>query len=101
MKAIPIILPNGIHMTYPSKHGVLNLAASNIVFSKYKDVQGLEQRGWTSALSMMIGDDRKTMKAFKIYAGQSVQLDKFTLTVSRIESSRFGMVVFADIAALD
>ena len=42
VKAIPIILPSGIHMTYPSKHGVLNLAASNIVFGKYEDVQGKE-----------------------------------------------------------
>ncbi len=97
MKTVPIILPNGIHLTYPSKGGVLNLAASNIVFGKYKDAQGQEQRGWTSALSLMIGDDRKTMKAFKVHAGKSVQLEQFTLNVQRIESSRFGMVVFADI----
>jgi hypothetical protein len=97
MEAGPVILPNGIPMMYPSRLGVLKLAATNVVFSAYKDDQGKEQRGWTAALSMMMGEKRETLKAFKIYAGKSVQFDKFTVKVTRIESSRFGMVVMAEV----
>ena len=95
MKTVPIILPNGVHMTCPGNHGVLNLAASNIVFGKYKDAQGQERRGWTSVLSMMIGEDRGTIKAFKVHAGKSVRFGAFDVVVKRIDSSRFGLVVMA------
>jgi hypothetical protein len=98
MKTIPIILPNGVPMTCPSELGILQLAATNITFGKFKDDQGKEQRGWTAALSMMIGDDRKSMKAFKVHGGKSVRFEKFAVNVQRIESSRFGMVVLAEIS---
>ena len=98
MKTIPIILPNGVPMTFPSELGVLKLAATNIVFGKFKDDLENEQRGWTAALSMMIGDDRETMKAFKVHPGKSVRIDKFAVNVRRIDSSRFGMVVLAEVS---
>ncbi len=98
MKIIPVILPNGVPMTCPSELGVLKLAATNVMFGKFKDDQGKEQRGWTAALSMMIGEDRETMKAFKVFTGKSVQFGKFAVNVLRIESSRFGMVVLAEVA---
>jgi co-chaperonin GroES (HSP10) len=101
MKTIPIILPNGVPMTLPSELGVLRLAATNVMFGKFKDDQGKEQRGWTAALSMMIGEDRGTMKAFKIHAGKSVRFGKFAVNVQRIDSSRFGMVVLADVTAAE
>jgi hypothetical protein len=77
------------------------LAATNIVFGKYKNDQGKEQRGWTAALSMMIGEDREKMKAFKVHAGKSVRFDKFTVKVLQIDRSRGGMVVLAMIAAVE
>jgi hypothetical protein len=70
--------------------------ATNIVFRKYKDGQGKECNGWTAALSMRIGEDRETMKAFKVHAGKSVQLGKFTVNILRIDRSRSGMVVLAE-----
>jgi hypothetical protein len=97
MESGPIILPYGVPMMYKSQHGTLMLAATNIVFGKFPDDLGKEQRGWTAALSMMIGNDRETIKAFKVHAGKSIQFDKFTVNVQRIESSRFGMVVMAEI----
>jgi hypothetical protein len=99
VKTIPVILPNGLPMTFPSELGVLKLAATNIVFGKFKDELGNEQRGWTAALSMMIGDDRGSMKAFKIHAGKSVRFHKYTVNVRQIESSRFGMVVMAEVGS--
>ncbi|MBN2085771.1 MAG: hypothetical protein JW748_11165 [Anaerolineales bacterium] len=101
MKAIPIILPNGVPITFPSELGVLKLAATNIVFGRFKDNQGKEQRGWTAALSMMIGNERESMKAFKVHAGKSVQFDKFAVNVLRIDSSRFGMVVMAEVGSAE
>jgi hypothetical protein len=101
MKTIPVILPNGVPMACPSELGVLKLAATNVVFGKFKDDLGNEQRGWTAALSMMIGDDRETMKAFKIHTGKSVQFNKFTVNVRRIDSSRFGMVVMAEVGSAE
>ena len=97
MATVPIILPNGVHMTCPGNHGVLNLAAANIIFGKYKNDQGNERSGWTAALSMMIGEDRGTIKAFKVHAGKSVQFGAFDVIVKRIDSSRFGMVVMAEV----
>ena len=94
----PVILPDGVPMMFPNPDGLLRLAATNIIFGKYKDDEGKEQRGWTSVLSMMVGDDRKTMKAFKVHSGKSVRFDKFTVNVQRIDSSRFGMVVLAEIS---
>jgi hypothetical protein len=84
-------------MICPSELGVLKLSATNIGFGKYKDDQGKEQHGWTAALSMMIGDDRETIKAFKAHAGKSVRFGKFAVNVLRIDSSRFGMVVLAEV----
>jgi hypothetical protein len=46
---------------------------------------------------MMIGDDRETIKAFKAHAGKSVRFGKFAVNVLRIDSSRFGMVVLAEV----
>jgi len=97
MKTIPVILPNGVPMTFPSELRVLKIAATNIMFEKFIDDQGKEQRGWTAALSMMIGDDRETIKAFKAHAGKSVRFGKFAVNVLRIDSSRFGMVVLAEV----
>jgi hypothetical protein len=97
MKTIPVILPNGVPMICPSELGLLKLAATNLVFGKYNDDLGNEQRGWTAALSMMIGDDRDSMKAFGIHTGKSVRFNKFTVNVRRIDSSRFGMVVLAEV----
>jgi co-chaperonin GroES (HSP10) len=99
MESGPIILPDGVPMVYTSPLGKLKLAATNIVFGKFPDDLGKEQHGWTAALSMMIGDDRETIKAFKVHVGKSVQYDKFTVNVQRIESSRFGMVVMAEVLA--
>jgi co-chaperonin GroES (HSP10) len=99
MKNITVILPNRVTITCPTGDKVLMLAASNIKFGKSKDDQGKEQHGWTAALSMMIGDDRNSLKAFKVHSGKSVRFDKFAVNVQRIESSRFGMVVLAEISA--
>jgi hypothetical protein len=44
MKTIPVILPNGVPMTFPSELGVLKIAATNIMFEKFIDDQGKEQR---------------------------------------------------------
>jgi hypothetical protein len=77
------------------------LAATNIVFGKYKNDQGEEQRGWTAALSMMIGKDPEKTKAFKVHPGKSVQFDKFTVKVLQIDRSRGGMVVLASVAAVE
>jgi hypothetical protein len=96
-----VILPNGIPMIFPNPNGALNLAATNIVFGKYKDDQGKECSGWTAALSMMIGEDRETYKAFKVYAGKSVQFDQFAVNVLRIVSSPFGMLVQAEVASAE
>jgi hypothetical protein len=93
-----VILPNGIPMIFPNPNGTLKLAATNIVFAKYKDDQGKECNGWTAALSMMIGEDRGAIKAFKVHAGKSVRFGKFEVVVKRIDSSRFGMVVMAEVA---
>lgn len=99
MKNITVILPNGVPMTCPSELGILKLAATKITFGKFKDDQGKEQCGWTAAISLMIGEDRKSVKAFKVHAGTSVRFDKFAVNVQRIDSSRFGMVVLAEISA--
>jgi len=101
MKNVTVILPNKVPMTCSGELGIVKLAATNIMFGKFKDDQGKEQRGWTAALSMMIGDDRNSMKVFKVHAGKSVRFDKFAVNVQRIESSRFGMVVFADVTATE
>jgi hypothetical protein len=101
MKTNAVMLPNTVPITYPSKEGILRLAATNIVFGKYKDDQGKECSGWTAALSMMIGEDRETYKAFKVYAGKSVQFDQFAVNVLRIVSSPFGMLVQAEVASAE
>jgi hypothetical protein len=101
MKTIQVILPNGVPMLFPSELGLLKLAATNLVFGKFKDDLGNEQSGWTAALSIMIGDDRESMKAFKIYTGKSVRFNKFTVNVRRIDSSRFGMVVLAEVGSAE
>lgn len=101
MEKVPVILPVGIPVTYPSEHGVLKLVATNIIFGKLKDEHGKEKGCWTSALSMMIGEDRETMKAYKVHAGKSVQLGKFTVNILRIDRSRSGMVVMADIVTVE
>jgi hypothetical protein len=100
MTSQSVILPKEFPMIYSSPQGILKLAASNIVFGSYKDDQGKELRGWTAALSMMLGDDRKTFKAFKVYIGKSIQFDTFTIHIQRIESSQFGMIIMAQISPL-
>ncbi len=99
MNSFPVPLPNGIPVTCPGRNGVMTLAATNIVFGRFTDDQGKEQRGWTAALSMMIGENREKTKAFKVHAGKSVQFDKYTVKVLRIDRSRGGMVVLASVAA--
>ena len=98
MNSFSVLLPNGIPVTCPSVQGVLLLAATNIRFGKYKDDQGEEKRGWTAALSMMVGGDHEKKKAFKVHAGKSVQFDKFIVKVLRIDKSRAGMVVLASVS---
>jgi hypothetical protein len=98
MKTVPVILPNRVPITCPSPQGELKLAATNIVFGKYKDDQGKEHSGWTAALSMMVGEDRETYKAVKVFAGKSVLYGKFAVDVQRFDSSRLGMVVLAEVA---
>jgi hypothetical protein len=97
MKTNTVVLPNTVPITVPSKKGIMRLAATNIVFGKYKDDQGKECSGWTAALSMMIGEDRETYKAFKVYAGKSVQSGQFAVNVIRIVGSPFGMLVQAEV----
>jgi hypothetical protein len=97
VKTVPVRLPNGIVITCPSGQGVLRLLATKILFGKYKSDPGKEESGWTAVLLIMLGDDEKNHKAFKVYAGKSVRFDKFTVNVQRIDSSRFGMVVLADV----
>jgi hypothetical protein len=101
MKTDAVMLPNKVPITYPTKKGMLRLATTNIVFGKYKDDQGKECNGWTAALSMMIGEDRETYKAFKVYAGKSVQFGQFAVHVLRIVSSPFGMLVQAEVASAE
>lgn len=101
MEAVRVIIPERIIVNYPSKYGELKLAATNIVFGKYIDDQGKEKRGWTAALSMMLGDNPETGKAFKVNAGKSIRFDQFTVDVLRIDRSRMGMFVFATISTED
>ena len=98
MKTVPVILPNEILITCPSGQGVLKLLARKIVFGKYNDGRGREQSGWTAVLLLMLGDDVKNHKAYKVTAGESVRYGKFTVNVERIDSSRFGMAVIGDVA---
>ncbi|MBN2085071.1 MAG: hypothetical protein JW748_07575 [Anaerolineales bacterium] len=101
MKTTTVILPDRVPITCPGKAGILRLAATKIVFGKYKDDQGKEHSGWTAALSMMLGEDRQTYKAFKVHGGKSVQFGRFNVNVHRIESSPFGMLVKAEVASAE
>ncbi len=98
MKTDTVILPDGMAISYPGKEGILRMAATNIVFGKYKDDQGKENGGWTAALSMMLGEDRETYKAVKVFAGKFVQYGKFAVNVQRFESGRLGMAILAEVA---
>jgi hypothetical protein len=101
MKTTTVILPDRVPITCPRKDVILKLAATNIVFGKYKDDQGKEHSGWTAALSMMLGEHRETYKAFKVHAGKSVQFGRFDVNVHLIESSPFGMLVKAEVASAE
>lgn len=101
VKTTTVILPDGVPITIPGKDGILKLAATNIVFGKFKDDQGTEHSGWTAALSMMLGEDRETYKAFKVHAGKTVPYGRFTVSVNQIESSPFGMLVKAEVGSTE
>jgi hypothetical protein len=101
MKAVPVLLPNGVPITCPCQQGNLKLGVTNIAFGKYQDDQGKEQIGWMAALSMVMEDDRETKKAFKVYPGKLVSFGEFHVTVQRIESGRGGMRVLVEIASAD
>jgi hypothetical protein len=101
MKTIPIMLPNNVPVTCKTEHGFVKIAATNIVFKKFKDERGAEQSGWTAALSLMVGEERQTMKAYKVTVGQRLQYDRFALRVLGIDNVQGGMAVLVEVGAAD
>jgi hypothetical protein len=99
--ATRILLPENAIVTTRRGGGEILMAATNILFGKFKDDQEKEQYGWTAALTLKVKDRKETQKAFKIRAGQSVRFETIQIRILKIDTCRNGLFVKAEITAAE
>ncbi|OGO10484.1 MAG: hypothetical protein A3K46_02725 [Chloroflexi bacterium RBG_13_60_9] len=101
MASTTLVIHDGAMINHPGGYGVLGIGAGNFNRGKYPDENGVEKRGATAGLWLVIGGKPETNAFYQVYPGKTIDFEGYQILVRAIGSDRRSMCVRIEVVEAD